>query len=75
MSDLLPSTPPVGLRFSVTLDVDAVFTSITPDAQRVRVNLTGLEGDQLERIVMAITDTPEEAQAHFLALVEQHLKR
>lgn len=74
MADASIPTPPASLRFSLTLDVDAVFTSIAPDGKKVRVNLTGLDGEELERIVMAITDTSKEAQSHFISLVEQHLK-
>ncbi|TVQ03550.1 MAG: hypothetical protein EA359_09295 [Balneolaceae bacterium] len=60
------------LRFQIIIDTKDIFISTTPDG-KIRVNITGIELEQLDNIVDAVQDAGNEAAEYFLNLVNKKL--
>jgi len=60
------------LRFQIIIDTKDIFISTTPDS-KIRLNITGIELEQLDNIVDAVQDAGNEATEYFLNLVNKKL--
>lgn len=66
--------PISGLRFQLVLDAENVVISTTSRG-KIRANITGLEADQIEKLIDCIADAGPEAVEQFTRLMNEKLVR
>lgn len=65
------SIPP--FYFQIVIDSGNFFLSTLPGSCKIRANITGVEADQIEKIVDAIIDAGPQAVDHFKRVVTEKL--
>ncbi|MDR9366567.1 MAG: hypothetical protein RI575_14620 [Balneolaceae bacterium] len=55
--------------FQITIDSQNIFLSMSPDKKRIRANITGIDPDQLEKIIDAVIDAGPEAMNIFKEMI------
>jgi hypothetical protein len=68
-SNMITNLKSPHFTFQIIIDSQNIFLSMSPDKKRIRANITGIDPDQLEKIVDAVIDAGPDAVNIFKEMI------